>query len=83
MTVDPDRRERLAESTWDWILFREPDGRLVLSVLCGTVALWEQEIELGPELAAAWEAGDLEPIRKFARQVTDNPWAFRGVPSTP
>jgi len=66
-------RERVAESTWDWILYREPGGRLVLSVVCGTVALWEVEVEVGPGLRAAYEAEGLEPIRRFAREVTEHP----------
>ena len=39
-------RTLLAESDWDWMLFRDAAGDLVLSVSCGTIGVFEVEVIL-------------------------------------
>lgn len=61
--------ERLHTETWSWTLDRTDDG-LRLSVVCGTVGLYERDILLTPEEIALWERNGpsgLEPLVEAIR----------------
>lgn len=67
--------EKLAERTWDYILYRDGE-RLLLVVLCGTVGLFEWAVELTAGERADWERDGLEGLEPLARAIQGNPVAF-------
>lgn len=68
----------LAKESWSWILYEDGDRR-ILSVLVGTVALFDVNVELLPKERAAWEqqgAAGLAPLIQaiqwdFRRAIAD------------
>jgi hypothetical protein len=61
--------EALHVEPWSWTLERTPEG-LVLSVVCGTVGLYERAIVLNADETAVWEnsgAAGLEPLVEAIR----------------
>ena len=61
--------ERLHVETWSWTLDRTDDG-LLLSVVCGTVGLYERSLLLTPEEVSTWgQSGPagLEPLVEAIR----------------
>jgi len=72
--------ERLHTETWSWTLDRTDDG-LLLSVVCGTVGLYERSLMLTPDEVSTWEqAGPagLEPLVEAIRNdVTDTVFGHR------
>lgn len=62
-------RRRLHDEPWSWTL-DETDEGLVLTVLCGTVGVYEVAVVLDPAEAAAWErhgAAGLGPLAEAIR----------------
>lgn len=58
--------------TWDHILYRDGE-RLLLSVLCGTIGIYEISIELNAEEMHAYEAEGTDYIQFLANRVrSDN-----------
>lgn len=77
-------RTLIAESTWDWMLLREAGGALVLSVVCGTVGLYEVEVVLGAESLAAYASEGLGFIERLAADVRDHPGDYlSAAPASP
>lgn len=72
--------ERLHTETWSWTLDRTEAGPL-LSVVCGTVGLYERSILLTPEEFTIWEndgPAGLEPLVEAIRNdVTGTGFAGR------
>jgi hypothetical protein len=72
--------ERLHTETWSWTLDRT-DAGLLLSVVCGTVGLYERSVLLTPGEVNDWEdAGPagLEPLVEAIRNdVTGTTFAGR------
>lgn len=62
----------IAERRWAWMLY-EDDGRLVLCVVCGSVALYELAIELRADEVESYRAGGDAAVDQLARQVSDEP----------
>ena len=54
----------VAQGAWEYTLF-DVDGRLILEVVCGTVALFDMTIELNAEERAAWEANGVAGPGKY------------------
>lgn len=67
----------LASSPWDFDLIEQPDGRLTLAVLCGTVGLYEVSHELSADERVAWERDGLSYVRILARRIFDEEGARR------
>ena len=62
-------RVNLHTETWSWMLDETPAG-LVLSVVCGTVGLYERCLLLEPNEIATWRNGGpvaLEPLVEAIR----------------
>lgn len=62
-------RRKLHDEPWSWTL-EEIDEGLLLTVLCGTVGLYEKAVLLEPEEIAAWKrngAAGLEPVAEAIR----------------
>ena len=74
--------EVLADSPWDFTLYREGGDVLVLSVVCGTVGVFELDFELGPTERARWEAEGIDALLPLAEAIRDDPhaWAPRCRP---
>jgi len=72
--------ERLHTEAWSWTLDRTDDG-LLLSVVCGTVGLYERSLMLTPDEVSTWEqAGPagLDPLVEAIRNdVTDTVFGHR------
>ncbi|PRX17758.1 hypothetical protein CLV67_115261 [Actinoplanes italicus] len=69
----------IAERQWAWMLYAD-DSRLVLCVVCGSVALYEVAIELRTDEVEAFRAGGEAAVDRLARRVSDEPrnyWARR------
>lgn len=64
----------LAESTWSWLLLADGERRL-LSVLCGTVGLYELTLELTTEECPSGPV-DWSSIDRLARSISYSPKAF-------
>lgn len=69
-------RTLLAESPWDWMLLREAGGDLVLSVLCGSVGMFEVEVVLDRETREAYERHGVSVLRRLAELVQYRPWDY-------
>jgi hypothetical protein len=67
--------KELIKSNWNYIL-HEKDGRLILSVVCGGVALFEREIVLNKEEQSAFEKHGQEYLNTLADAVRNNPVKF-------
>lgn len=67
--------EKLAESAWDYTLYRDGD-RLILEVVCGTVALFEWAVFLTEGERAQWQAEGMPGLRFLVQAIRDNPRAF-------
>lgn len=62
-------RRKLHEEPWSWTL-EEIDEGLLLTVLCGTVGLYEKAVLLEPDEIAAWSQhgpAGLEPLAEAIR----------------
>lgn len=63
----------LASAPWAYDLVRDDDGLLLLTVMCGTVGLYELRLELDADEAAPWEREGESYIRDFAATITAHP----------
>ena len=77
------KRELIADSTWAWTLYRLPNGSLLLSVVCGTVGIYEIDVALGSETTAAYERDGLGVIEKLAAEVRYSPHTWSKAPAAP
>lgn len=62
-------RRTLHQEPWSWTLEQIDEG-LLLTVLCGTVGLYEVAVVLEPDEVAAWRhhgAAGLEPLAEAIR----------------
>lgn len=76
-------RVLLDERTWDWSLFREPNGDLLLSVVCGTVGLFETDVILDAEQRAAYETEGIAAIERLAQAISYSPRKYRHARTQP
>ena len=68
--------EKLAEENWSWILYADGEG-LLLSVLVGTVALYEVNIRLDATQSAAWRDRGAQALAPLIRNIQQRPSAWR------
>lgn len=66
----------IAETTWSWMLF-EHEGEYLLSVLCGSVAMYGREIQLDATERADYLEHGQDSIEKLARAIRNNPNAYQ------
>ena len=66
----------LAQSPWDYDLYQEGD-RILLTVVCGTVGIFEITVELTPAERALWEANGADGLSSLVQAIRDNPAAFQ------
>ncbi len=65
----------LAQDPWSFTLEDHGD-RLLLVVVCGTVAVYDVVLELNDEELAAWSAEGVAALRALAARVQANPKAY-------
>ena len=67
------RRTLVSERAWDWQLLREADGSLLLSVLCGTIGVFELEVPFDSEKVASYDARGETFLDELAAHVRYSP----------
>ncbi len=65
----------IAEENWAWMLYEEGNDRF-LSVLCGTVGIYELHIQLEAIEIESYQRLGLRYIDQLAQAVTGNPTVF-------
>ena len=68
--------EKLAEKPWSWTLFKA-DAGLILSVLSGGAAMFEVNVTLSAEEAAAWEAEGEAGLKPLITEIQRRPRDFK------
>jgi hypothetical protein len=66
----------LSSSPWSYDLTHTDDGRLILTVVCGTVGLYELSLELDATEVACWTRDGEPYIRDLAATITRQPSQF-------
>ena len=66
-------RTVIAESTWDYILEQDTEGRYFFDVVCGTVAIYTIAFMLNNEEIEAWKKEGETALRHLAYKVRDYP----------
>jgi hypothetical protein len=66
----------IARQPWSWVLYKTDEGRLVLTVNCGTVAAYEIFIELTDDESRSFNEEGNSSVDALAREVTANPQRF-------
>ncbi len=69
------QRRTLHDESWSWTL-EEVDEGLLLTVVCGTVGIYETAVLLEPDDVAAWEQhgpAGLEPLAEAIRYDSTDP----------
>lgn len=67
--------KKLMEESYSYILY-EKDEELILSVLCGTVAMFDRTIVLNAEERSAFEKNGKEYIDSLAARIRFSPSSF-------
>ncbi len=76
MSAGPAVRRMILEEPWSFSFWEEPDGALVLEVLCGTVGVFEVRVRFTEEQRSAYAREGAGFVRRLARAVKDAPDAF-------
>lgn len=63
----------LASEPWSFDLVEDDGGSLVLTVVCGTVGIYEVAFPLDPDEREGWHASGIAFIRDLAARVVANP----------
>lgn len=69
-------RDIVASNSWDWMLFREPSGELELSVVCGSVGLFEVTV---PFDSAVLAREGMAGIERLVAEIQLEPERFLRV----
>ena len=73
--------ETIIQKQWDYTFSKKDDGQLLLSVVCGSVGLFEVDIVLNQEETDQYnELGEVY-IDELAKQIRHNPndWSSRKI----
>ena len=66
----------LINKEWAYTLF-EQAGNLLLSVVCGTVAVFTVTVKLNPQEVRAFEQQGESFIDQLAQQIADDPQSYQ------
>lgn len=69
--------KRLIDKGWEYILYQTDDNNLILSVVCGTVGLYDVNIQLNDEEKDKFEKDGTEFMDELALDVSSNPPKYR------
>lgn len=67
--------EVIAEKSWNWMLFADGE-RLLLSVVCGSVGIYEMDFELTEDEVAAYRRLEHPYLDQLAEAARSRPAAF-------
>lgn len=66
----------LFSEPWDFDLVEEDDGRLFLTVVCGTAGIFEVAIELNDAEMATFHEFGRESVIELRNRIVNDPTAF-------
>jgi len=69
--------EEIEKKNWDYTLCQDNDGAHILSVVCGSIALYELEIQLNEFEIAEYSTKGLVYLEKLVKQIRNNPDSFQ------
>ena len=72
-----EERDIVASNSWDWMLFREPSGELELTVVCGSVGLFEVIVPFEQDVL---EAEGMAGIERLVAEIRLQPERFLHPP---
>ncbi len=64
--------KEIIKKDWEYTLYQSDDNKLLLSVLCGTVALYDLVIQLNEEEKAKFEKDETEYLNNLAEDIRTN-----------
>ncbi|MDQ3635091.1 MAG: hypothetical protein M3405_11375 [Acidobacteriota bacterium] len=64
--------KEIIKKNWEYTLYQSDDNKLLLSVLCGTVALYDLVIQLNEEEKAKFEKDETEYLNNLAEDIRTN-----------
>jgi hypothetical protein len=67
----PDDRETLHIESWSWTL-EKLGQQIVLTVVCGSVGLYERTLVLTPEEAGMWEQGGAAALAPLVEAIRND-----------
>ncbi len=65
--------KKIDASPWNYTLYENEEGKLILSVLCGTSAMYDTVIKLDNDEIELYSSGQ---ILEVAKKIRDNPKAY-------
>ncbi len=63
----------IIKKQWNYRLFKNSSDEYVLSVLCGTIGLYEVEVKLSPQQIQDYEDKGEKVIDELAQEIRNNP----------
>lgn len=64
--------EIILDKRWNYQFIKDND-KYILSVMCGTVGLFEVDIELNKQQIASYKKNGLDFIEKYVKEIRANP----------
>ena len=68
--------KEITKKNWEYTLSQDDDGAYVLSVLCGSVALYELEMRLNANETTKYLDKGLEYLEGLVKQIRNSPSSF-------
>ena len=72
------KMKEIFNSRWNYTLYEDSDGSLILTALCGTVGLFETNIFLNEDETAEYMKSGKEYILQLASAIRSNPERYAG-----
>lgn len=69
--------KEITKKNWEYTLFQDDDGIYVLSVLCGSVGLYELNIKLNAAETSEYLDKGLEYLEGLVKQIRNSPSSFQ------
>jgi hypothetical protein len=70
-------KARYSSEQHEFDLFEEPNGSLVISVLCGTVGLYEVRVRLNEDEIGRYQAEGVESLDDLATRIRKDESKFK------
>jgi hypothetical protein len=69
-------RTKIVESSWDYLLEKDGDGKIYFEVVCGTVAIYTICFQLTNEEINQWQQLGETFLRHLSYDVRDHPKTY-------
>ncbi len=66
----------LTREDWNYLLYETPNGELLLSVLCGSIAQFDLAILLNSEETQEWQQHGAAFLQSLAAKINGKPEAY-------